>query len=74
MKPRRWYSSPEHKPEPGPCQTHPFPSAIYWAFTTRTRLDQGPIIKCQPAESDAEGQRRGAALRAPRSPRLIDAA
>jgi hypothetical protein len=74
MKPRRWYSSREHNPEPGVQKQHPFPTAIYWAFTTRTRRDQGAIIKAEPAETGSDGQRRGASPRAPRPPRLIDAA
>lgn len=74
MKPRRWYSSPEYNPEPRPRQRQPFPTASYWAFTSRTRLDQGAIIRCQPPEATEGGQRRSAAPRAPRPPRLIDAA
>jgi len=74
MKPRRWYSSPEHNPHVGPRTTTPFPTAIYWAFTTRTRLEQGAIIRFQPADPASGAPRRGDAPRAPRPPRLIDAA
>ena len=42
--------------------------------TTRTRLEQGPIIKSQLAESGASPQRRAAVSLQPRPPRLIDAA
>lgn len=74
MKPRRWYSSPEHNPHVGPRTTTPFPTAIYWAFTTQTRLEQGAIIRFQPADPDSGAQRRSGAPRTPRTPRLIDAA
>ncbi len=74
MKPRRWYSSPEVNPHPNPRRGRVFPAAIYWTYLTRTRLEQGPIIKTQPAESDAAPQRRAAVSLQPRPPRLIDAA
>jgi hypothetical protein len=74
MKPRRWYSSPEINPHPRPSVARAFPAAVYWAFTTRTRLEQGPIIKAQPAEGGASPQRRAAVSLQPRPPRLIDAA
>ena len=74
MKPRRWYSSPEVNPQSSPAAARAFPAAVYWAFTTRTRLEQGPIIKSQPAESGASPQRRAAVSLQPRPPRLIDAA
>jgi hypothetical protein len=74
MKPRRWYSSPEVNPHPSATPARAFPAAVYWAFTTRTRLEQGPIIRSQPADSGASPQRRAAVNLRPRPPRLIDAA
>jgi hypothetical protein len=72
MKPRRWYSGPEVNPSPAPRRA-PLPGASYWAFTTRTRLEQGSIIKCAPADQQRDQERR-AAPRGPRPLRLIDAA
>ncbi|RRR69679.1 MAG: hypothetical protein EI684_15000 [Candidatus Viridilinea halotolerans] len=45
MKPRRWYSSPELNPTQQPLPVRPFPSAIYWTFTTYTYRAQGAVIK-----------------------------
>jgi len=73
MKPRRWYSSPEVNPHPTPPPARPFPAQVYWQLTTRTRLEQGPIIRPQPPATVAP-QRRGAAPRATRPPRRIEVA
>jgi hypothetical protein len=74
MKPRRWYSSPELSPTTTPDRRARLPEPIYWAFTTRTRCDQGPIIRAAPADAQAAQQRRDAARTLARPPRLIDAA
>jgi hypothetical protein len=74
MKPRRWYSSPEHNPDPRPRSFEAFPESVYWSYTARTRLDQGGVIKATPAEAAGGAQRRRAAPQVPRPPRLIDAA
>ncbi|HMQ31385.1 MAG TPA: hypothetical protein PKD53_11690 [Chloroflexaceae bacterium] len=73
MKPRRWYSSPEHNPNPAP-PARPFPARVYWVYTTRTRREQGPIIKGEaPSVGAGRGREAGVRLRAP-EPRRIDAA
>lgn len=74
MKPRRWYSSPEVPPTPELSRRAPLPEPIYWCFTTRTRLDQGPVIKTAPPDAAAGQLRRSAAPARARPPRLIDAA
>ncbi len=74
MKPRRWYSSPEHNPSPNP-PARPFPALIYWLYTTRTRSEQGPIIKRRPPAEAAAGRGREVGVRLqPPEPRRIDAA
>lgn len=72
MKPRRWYSSPEPDPNPA-APARPFPSPVYWAFTTRTRPEQGPIIKRDLSAPETAGRAARSRLRPPRL-RLIDAA
>ena len=74
MKPRRWYSSPEANPQQKPLGPKLSPSVVYWAFTTRTRLEQGSVLKSRPDDGDDSPQRRVAARLRPRPPRLIDAA
>lgn len=75
MKPRRWYSSPEINPEPQSHAAHPFPDAVYWAFTAHTRLEQGPIIKsAAPALPQTPPGRDSAARGAAPRVRRIDAA
>lgn len=74
MKPRRWYSSPEVNPTTEPARRAPFPDTLYWDFTTRTRLEQGAILKSAPVDEQAGQQRRRAAPALARPPRLIDAA
>ncbi len=74
MKPRRWYSSPELNPNPTP-PARPFPAPVYWAYTTRTRREQGAIIKSAPAPAAEGGSRREPGVRlAPARLRRIDAA
>lgn len=74
MKPRRWYSSPELDPNPDP-PARPFPEHVYWAYTTRTRREQGAIIKSDPVTSPEAGGGREAGVRlAPPRVRRIDAA
>ncbi|MEI7644044.1 MAG: hypothetical protein WCJ55_07160 [Chloroflexales bacterium] len=51
MKPRRWYSSPEMKPDPAPSTTLHYASLIQLACAARTDRQQGPIIKLTPVES-----------------------
>jgi hypothetical protein len=70
MKPRRWYSSPEPDPNPT-APERPFPRAVYWAYTTRTRYEQGPIIKASPPSAHEGARSREAIVRltAPRARR-----
>lgn len=74
MKPRRWYSSPERNPTVKPVRRAQLPESIYWAFTARTSLDQGPILRTAPPDAEVQQGRRDARLARVRTPRLIDAA
>jgi hypothetical protein len=62
MKPRRWYSSPETDPNPA-ATVRPFPATVYWAYTTRTRHEQGPIIKCEGPSAHTSERSREAVVR-----------
>lgn len=74
MKPRRWYSSPEHNPDPAASPAHPFPAPIYWVFTARTQLEQGAIIKSAPPAPTPSPRRGTTTPVAAPLPPLIDAA
>jgi hypothetical protein len=62
MKPRRWYSSPEPDPNPT-AKARPFPEAVYWAYTTLTRHEQGAIIKCDSLSARVNDRGREAVVR-----------
>lgn len=67
MKPRRWYSSPELDPSPT-APARPFPTVVYWRFTTHTQPQQGQTIKATPPEAASAPDRRG--VRIVDAPRL----
>lgn len=75
MKPRRWYSSPELNPTQQPLPVRPFPTAIYWVFTTFTRREQGAIIKRPtPPLAPQLHPKPTAGIMMPERPRRINAA
>jgi hypothetical protein len=75
MKPRRWYNSPELNPLQTPLPVRPFPTVIYWIFTTLTHREQGAIIKSPPsAQPKHVPGRSGAGQVIVERPRRINAA
>jgi hypothetical protein len=74
MKPRRWYSSPEVRPQANARSNQAFPAAIQLAYAARTQRQQGPIIKTAPADPPPAARREAQAPSAAPSIRRINAA
>lgn len=48
MKPRRWYSSPEVNPTPQLPPVCPNVGLLHLRYTSRVRIEQGPVLKQRP--------------------------